>query len=121
MKPLTQALLTGLLAFALGLYMPWWSVALASFAVGLILGLKPGASFLSGFLGGALLWGGMAMVRSHLNGHILASRFSPMVLGVENPYLLVGLAALLAGVVAGMGALTGSLLRNTFSTPATEA
>lgn len=120
MKFISQVLLTGLLAFALGLYLPWWGVAVASFLVGLVLGLRPGASFLAGFLAVFLLWGGLAWVRSHLNEHILAKRFSPMVLGVEDPYLLIGLTALIGGLVAGMGALTGSLFRNTVTTPATE-
>jgi hypothetical protein len=39
---------------------------------------------------------------------------------VEDPYLLIGLTALIGGLVAGMGALTGSLFRNTVTTPATE-
>jgi hypothetical protein len=121
MRFTAQVLLTALLAFALGLYLPWWSIAVAAFAVGAFLGQRPLGSFLSGFLGGFLLWGGMAMLRSQMNDHILARRFAPMVLGVEEPFLLVGLAALLAGIVAGMGALTGCLFRALFSTPTTES
>lgn len=121
MRFTAQVLLTSLLAFALGLYLPWWSIAVASFSVGAVLGQRPLGSFLSGFLGGSLLWGGMAVLRSHLNEHILARRFAPMVVGVEDPYLLIGLAALLAGVVAGMGALSGYLFRNLVSPQATES
>lgn len=120
MRFIAQTVLTGLLAFALSLYLPWWSIAVAALVVSLVLGLRPGASFLSGFLSIFLLWGGMALLRSHLNEHILARRFSPMVLGVEDPYLLIGLTALIGGLVAGMGALTGSLFRNTVTTPDTE-
>jgi hypothetical protein len=121
MKFLAQALLTALLAFAMGLYLPWWSMAVASFGVGAFLGTKPGPSLLSGFIGGFLLWGGMAFVRSLMNDHILAKRFSPFVLGTENPHLLIALTAILAGVVAGMGALTGSLFRGMVSPPAMES
>jgi hypothetical protein len=121
MRFIAQVLLTALLAFALGLYLPWWSIAVASFAVGAFLGLKPGPSFLSGFLGGALLWGGMSFLRSFMNDHILAKRFVPMILGSENPHLLIALTALLAGVVAGFAALTGSLFRNMVSSPAVES
>jgi hypothetical protein len=121
MKLIAQSILIVLLAFALGLYLPWWSIAVASFAVGAVLGQRSGTAFLSGFLGGLLLWGAMAMVRSHLNDHILAKRFAPMVLGVEDPFLLIGLTALLAGVVAGMSALTGCLFRKMVSPPATES
>ena len=117
MKFTVQTALIALLAFALGLYLPWWSIAMAAFLVCAFILTGPGSSFLSGLLAGTLLWGGLAFLRSLQNGHILAKRFSPLVLGMEEPLLLIGATALIGGLVAGMGALTGSLFRNAINPP----
>ena len=54
-KYIVSILLTALLSFVCGLYLPWWSIAVAAFAVSLLIRQRPLASFLSGFLGVFLL------------------------------------------------------------------
>ena len=113
MKFLVSVLLTALLGFSLGLYFPWWTVALSGFAVHYFLFQKPLISFASGFLGIFILWGLITMMRSIANDHILAHRISLMILKKDNPNLLIALSALIGGLAGGMGALCGSLLRKT--------
>ena len=51
MRLLLAVLLTALLSFIAGLFLPWWSIAPIAFLVALLLGLGVGRSFLAGFLG----------------------------------------------------------------------
>jgi hypothetical protein len=111
MKPVTATVLTALLSFGLGLYLPWWTVAVAAGLVALVLDVRPLAAFLCGFGGVFLLWGALAWLRSTGNDHILAHRMSEFILKQDNPRLLVLLTALSGGLTAGLGGLTGSLFR----------
>jgi hypothetical protein len=111
MKPVAAALLIALLTFSLGLYLPWWTSAVAAGLVALILNLRPAPAFLAGFAGVFLLWGGLAFLRSTANNHILARRMAAFILQSENPIFLILVTALIGGLVAGLGALTGSFLR----------
>ena len=112
MKFLVSILLTALLAFALGLYLPWWSIAVAAFVVAACIHLKPGFSFLSGLVALFLLWGIMAWARSAANNDILAEKMSVMVLKSDNSFLLILVTALIGAIVGGLAALSGSLLRS---------
>jgi hypothetical protein len=60
MKFLVAIVLTSLLAFISGLYLPWWGIAITSLMVAVIVHQKGGKAFLSGFLGVFLLWAGLA-------------------------------------------------------------
>ena len=112
MKPVAAAILTALLSFGLGLYLPWWTVAVAAALVALVLNLRPGAAFLAGFAGVFLLWGALVWLRSTGNDHILAHRMSAFILKKDSPMMLMLLTSLAGGLTAGLGGLTGSLARN---------
>lgn len=99
-------------AFALGLVLPWWSIAIACFLVSLLIPIHPFDSFLAGFAGMALLWGGMAFYLSHANDHILAGKISVLMLKSDNPYLPVLVSALIGGLVGGLSSLSASWLRH---------
>ena len=60
MKFLAALILTALLSFIAGLYLPWWGIVIAAFVVGLLVIQKAGLSFLAGFFGILLLWGGLS-------------------------------------------------------------
>jgi len=114
MKFPVTILLTALLAYAAGLYMPWWSTAVAAFLVALLIYQKPGWAMLSGFLGVFLLWGVLSWTLSGANAHILAHRMSQFILKKDDPNQLLGITSLIGGITGGMGALTGSLARRAF-------
>ena len=111
MKFLASVLLMALVGFALGLYLPWWSVALTCFGISFFLYQKPLVALLTGFLSIFLLWGLLTIVRSQANDHILAHRVSILILQKDSPNLLILVTALIGGITGGMGALCGSLLR----------
>jgi hypothetical protein len=111
MKFLASVFLMALVGFALGLYLPWWSVALAGFSISFFLYQKPVVALLTGFISIFLLWGLITIVRSQANDHILAHRVSILILQKDSPNLLILVTALIGGITGGMGALCGSLLR----------
>jgi hypothetical protein len=111
MKFFVSILLTALLSFAFGLYLPWWSLAIAAFVVAALIPLHPGLSFASGFLALLLLWGIMAWMISTGNDHILAHRMSQVILKKDAPGRLVMATSLIGALVGGFGALSGRLFR----------
>lgn len=111
MKFFISLILTGLLSFAACLFLPWWSIALASFMVAALIPQKPGMAFLSGFIALFLLWGGLSFWISTKNDHLLAHKISKLILQMDNPVLLVVVTALIGALVAGFAALAGTYLR----------
>ena len=112
MKLFVNLILTSLLTFAFGLFLPWWSLVIASFLVAFASGQKLFLSILAGFLGVFLLWGIMAWMISIGNEHILAHRMSRIIIKQDNPTLLVLLTALIGGVLGSISAWSGASLRS---------
>jgi hypothetical protein len=111
MKFIVSILLIALLSFAAGMYLGWWSLAVAAFIVAALIPQKPWKSFLSGFLGLFLLWGILAAWIDMKNQHILSQKMA-QIFPVGGSYiLLIIVTALVAAIVAGFGALTGSYVR----------
>jgi hypothetical protein len=112
MKIITAIVLTGFLAFVLGVYstLPWWSFAVSSLVVSVAIRQRPGKSFLAGFLGLFLLWAGMALIKDAANEHILSAKVAT-ILPLGGSYLvLILVTGIVGGLVSGLAALTGSYL-----------
>lgn len=103
-------ILVAVAAMVLQLFLPWWSIALAGFAYGLLFRQKPGKAFLGGFLGIFLLWGIMASYITWVNDGILAGRLASL-FSLPGGWLAILATALTGGIVGGISALTGNLLR----------
>lgn len=111
MKFFISLLSISILSFIVGLYTPWWGIAVVAFMVSLLISQRPGSSFLSGFMGVFLLWLMIALLINAANGSMLANRIGGM-LGIgQRPVLLAFITALAGGLVAGFAALTASYLR----------
>ena len=110
MKFIVSVLLIALLSLAVGLYLPWWTIALVAFIVTSLISQNPIRSFLSGFTALFLLWGALAWVISSNNNHLLAGKVA-LILKMGNPILLIIVTALIGGLVAGFAALAGSFVR----------
>lgn len=112
MKFLVALLLTVLLSFIAGLYLPWWSIAIAAFVVALVVYQKAGIAFLSGFLGLFLLWSGLALWIDAKNESIFSAKIGAL-LGIgNNPFLLILITGIISGLVGGFAAMTGSFARS---------
>jgi hypothetical protein len=113
MKFFISFILTVLLSFALCLFLPWWSIAVAACLVAALIPQRPGKAFITAFIALFLLWGGLSFWMSNSNDHILAHKVSQLILKMDNPVLLVLVTALIGALVAGFAALAGSYLRKT--------
>ncbi|MBO9572508.1 MAG: hypothetical protein J7497_09920 [Chitinophagaceae bacterium] len=111
MRFLFSILLIALLAFAAGIYLPWWSVAIAAFIVAVVIPQSPGLSFLAGFSGVLLLWLVLSWSITSSNDHVLAAKIARILPLNGSVLLLVIITSLIGGIIGGLAALTGSLLR----------
>ncbi|WP_343703026.1 hypothetical protein [Chitinophaga sp.] len=111
MRFILSLLLTALLGYILGIFLDWWSVALAAFVIALLYPQPPGKAFISGFLAVFLLWGVLATVMDVRNDHILATRMANLILQSPSPGLMVVITAVLGGIVGALSALSASVLR----------
>ncbi len=111
MKLIVATLLTVLLAFGAGLYLPWWSIAIASFLVALVVHQKAGKAFLSGFLGVFILWAGLAWWIDIKNNGVLSKKIASILPLGGNALLLILLTGFVGGLVAGLAAMSSSYIR----------
>lgn len=111
MKILLSIILTALLAFIGGLYLPWWSLAVAAFLVAVLVHQSPAKAFVGGFAALFLLWGGLAWWIDMKNQGLLSKKIAAILPLGGDTLLLILVTALVAGLVAGLAALSGSFLR----------
>jgi hypothetical protein len=110
MRFTVSTILMALLSFAAGLYLPWWSIALVAFLVAFFIWQKPWLAYLSGFTAGLLLWGLLALWIDMQNDHILSQRMATLFPLGGSSLLLVLVTGLLAAIIGGLAALSGSYL-----------
>lgn len=103
-----------ILSFASGYFLPWWVVAIAAFLAAFFIGKTSGRSFWSGFAAVFIVWTVLALFKSIPNDNIMAKRMAE-VLPLHNWVLLLLLTALIGGLVGGMAALSGVLLKKAFA------
>ena len=111
MKLIVAVILTALLAFVGGLYLPWWSIAIAAFLVAVIIHQKAGKAFLAAFLGAFLLWAALAWWINIKNQGILAAKIASVLPLGGKAVLLILVTGFVGGLVAGFAAMSGSYLR----------
>jgi hypothetical protein len=112
MKFIVAIILTALLAFISGLYLPWWCMAATSLVVAVLVHQKAGKAFLTGFLGVFLLWAALAWWMDMKNNGVLSKKIAAVLPLGGNTLLLILVTGLVGGLVAGMAAMSGSFLRS---------
>ncbi|UPT68246.1 MAG: hypothetical protein M0D57_06250 [Sphingobacteriales bacterium JAD_PAG50586_3] len=111
MKLLIKIILIAVLALLLEMFMPWWSIALAAFAVELAMGQPKGKAFAAGFLGVFILWFAHAFIIDMQNEHILAGKVANILPMGGSIILLIVVTAFIGGLVGGLAAATGRELK----------
>ncbi len=114
MKFTVSLLLIIVLSFVACLYFPWWSISIVAFLVVVLIPLKPGLSFLAGFLALLFLWAGLALWIGFANNFVFVEKMSMLILKINNSGLLITLTASIGGLVGGFGALSGAYFRRLF-------
>jgi energy-coupling factor transporter transmembrane protein EcfT len=75
MKFLIATILTALLSFIAGIFVPlWWFFAVVALLVALLVHQKSGKAFLAGFLGLFILWFALAFWMDSANNGVLATK-----------------------------------------------
>ena len=113
MKFIISLLLTALLSFTAGLYLPWWSIALCAFVVAALILQQPLRAFLAGFLGVFLLWALLAWWIDFKNEGLLSARIASLLPLGGSSIALILVTSFVGGLVAGFAAITGSYLFST--------
>lgn len=113
-KFIVSAIATVVLAFSMGLILPWWSVAIAGAIPAFLIPQKRYLCFLSAFTATFLFWAGFAGYISIQNEHILAHKISMLVIKKDDPFLLILMTGLIGGFVSGISAITGRSLSMLF-------
>lgn len=111
MKFLVAIILTALLAFISGLFLPWWGITVTSLLVAVIIHQKAGKAFLAGLLGVFLLWAGLAWWIDMKNNGVLSKKIALVLPLGGNGLLLILVTGFIGGLVAGFAAMSGSYLR----------
>lgn len=107
------AILIAILAWILGLFLPWWSLAIPCLLLGSWLGKKSGASFLAGFLGIGILWFIQTLTIHIANDGILTTRVAEL-FSLQYPLLVILVTLLIGGLAGGFSTLTGFFFGRTF-------
>lgn len=112
---LTKIVLIAMVASIVQLVLPWWSIAIAAFGIEQIGKNRPSYSFYAGFYGIALVWIPYMFYIDHKNSHILSHRICKLFSLPEYPILLMLVAALVGGGIAGLAALSGNYFKSLFT------
>ena len=110
MRFLLTIIYIGVCAAIAEYFLPWWTIAAVSFILSSAIGLKPGRSFVAGFLGIALFWLTAALCKDIPNQHILSARMAAL-FHLPGYGLFICITVLLGGIVGGMAAWAGALFR----------
>jgi len=112
MKLLVAIILTALLSFVAGLYLPWWSIAIAAFLAVLFIPLRSLRAFLAGFSGVFILWFFLALWIDVKNQGILSRQVAEIFPLAGSSFLIILVTAVIGALVGGFAALSASYLRS---------
>ena len=112
MKFLVATVLTALLAFISGLFLPWWGIAVTSLLVAVLVHQKAGKAFLAGLLGVFFLWAVLAWWIDMKNNGVLSKKIASVLPLGGSAIVLILVTGIVGGLVSGMAAMSGSFLRS---------
>ncbi len=108
MRLFVQILVIIVLGYMLELFLPWWGIAVAAFAGGVLVTTQ--SNFLAGFIGIGLLWASKALLTDLTTNVELADRVARIFM-LNNKALLLLVTFAISGLVGGFAAMSGGALR----------
>lgn len=102
-----------ILTFICSFFWPWWVMAIIALIAGYICNKKPGRSFLTGFAAIFIAWIILALMKSLPNDDVLAKRVATL-MQLPNWILLLLVTGFIGGLVGGMAAFSGALIKKAF-------
>lgn len=92
-------------------FAPWYSLGIVALVLGFGFRQTGPEAFVTGLLGGFLLWAGYAGYLHFLNEGILGDRLGKLFGGVDG-WAIVAITGLLGGILAALGCWAGQALRS---------
>ena len=108
---ITTAIYVVVFGLIAGETLPWWGIGLAGLVAGFWKAPSVWKALGGGFAGAGLLWLAAAAYIHLWSGGILTVKIAGIA-GVSPPSVLIGLTALIGGLVAGLAAVAGFHLRS---------
>lgn len=114
MKLIFRTLLLGFVIYFLPSFLPWWSIAVVAFVIGV--GIPgPGANaFISGFLGGGIAWLLLAWQLDTAANAVLSEKIVGLFPFSDATYLII-IAGLIGAITTALSTLCGTSLRQIFA------
>ena len=109
MKFVAHVIAVLLISLLLQSFLPWWTMAVGAFAVGLLFRQSGFHSFLAGLLGVGLLWFGMAYYIDSSTHSVLGSKMA-LIFPVQTAGMLILVTAIIGGLVGGFASMTGGVI-----------
>jgi uncharacterized protein DUF7003 len=94
-------------------FLPWWFMAIIAFVIAGLIGKKPGKTFLAGFGAVFVAWAILALLKTIPNDNRLADRVAQL-FQLPNWIVLLIVTAFIGGLVGGMAALSGNIVKESF-------
>ncbi|MEA5459425.1 hypothetical protein VB796_10265 [Arcicella sp. LKC2W] len=111
-SPLTVTIIS--LAFILGYFGDWWTVAIAAFIGGAMFAKSSGEAFAKGTAAISTLWLLATWYHHFTTQGILSNKIAQILPVGGNVGILITTTVFIGGLVGGWGAMSGFLVRNLF-------
>lgn len=113
MKLIIRIILIAIIGFFASSMISWWVLVPVAFLISFFVYGNNFASFLSGFLGGGLLWMGYAWKLDVESSQIMSEQITS-ILNFSDPMILIIITGVIGAFLGGFGALSGNNLRLIF-------
>lgn len=113
MKLIIRIILIAIVGFFASSMIGWWVLIPVAFLISFFLYGNNFASFLSGFLGGGLLWMGYAWKIDTETNQIMSNQMAS-ILTLSDPIFLVLITGVIGALIGGFGSLSGNNFRLIF-------
>ena len=97
----------GVVAYFTQSFGPWWSGIAGAFVIAAIAQLKPGQSFVAGFIGIGLAWAIQILILDINNEGILSEKVGQLFGGISGTVLVL-ITCLLGALLGGLAGMSGS-------------
>lgn len=112
MRQLITIIITALLAWLASYSFAWWMVAVIPFLIAVVWQLRPGWSFLNGFMSIGLFWLYLILKTDMANEQILSDRMAQL-FGLGHA-LFIMVNILLGALIGGLGGWSGACMWKLF-------
>jgi hypothetical protein len=106
-KKIINFILTLVLAYILGLFLPWWSIMISALIISFLIPLEKIAVFMIPFSAVAILWIIQSWLLSSANDFILAKKIAILFPLDGNHILLIVVTGIIGGLAAGIAGIFG--------------